>query len=83
MNKGLSDKLYETIFDGEPLFKESCNRIDDTVRDIVDGYSGTLQKEDAELLSDAFMDVISDAHHDGFEIGMKFAFRLITEMIMN
>ena len=83
MNKELLNKFYETIFDNEPAFKESCRKIDNAVREIEGSYSMTLQKEAVEQLSNDFVNIISDAHHDGFEIGMKFAFQLIAEMILD
>ncbi len=83
MNKELMNEIYHTIFDNEPGFRKSCSRVDDAVQKIVDSYAGTLGKEEAERFSDDFIDVISDAHHDGFEIGVRFAFRLIMDMILN
>ncbi len=83
MNKRLMNEIYHTIFDNEPGFKESCSRVDEAVREIVDSYARTLGKEEAERFSDDFMAVISDAHHDGFEIGVKFAFRILMEMLLD
>lgn len=54
MNKELLNKLYETIFDNEPAFKESCRKIDNAVREIEGNYSMMLQKEAVEQLSNDF-----------------------------
>ncbi len=83
MNKELMNKIYQTIFDNEPGFKESCRRVDSAVREIVDSHAGTLGKEEAERFSDDFMAVISDARHDGFEIGTRLAFKLLMEMMLD
>lgn len=82
MDKQLLNKIYETIFDNEPSFLDSCRNIDAEIRKITEEYNGTLDKQELERLSDAFMPVISTARHDGFESGVKFAFRLIAEMLM-
>lgn len=81
MNKQLLNKIYETIFDNEPSFLDSCRNVDSEIRKIVDEYAGTLDKQEVERLSDDFVPVISKVRHDGFETGVKFAFRLMAEML--
>lgn len=83
MNKQLLNKIYETIFDNEPSFLDSCRNVDSEIRKIVDEYAGTLEKQKAERLSDDFIPIISAARRDGFESGVKLAFRLMAEMLMD
>ena len=63
MNKELLNKLYETIFDNEPAFKESCRKIDDAVREVEGNYSMTLQKEAVEQLSNDFVNNLIKEWH--------------------
>lgn len=83
MNKQLLSKIYETIFDNEPSFLDSCRNVDSEIRKIVDEYAGTLEKQEVERLSDDFIPVISAARHDGFETGVRFAFRLMAEILLD
>lgn len=83
MNKVLRNKIYETIFDNEPHFLDSCRNIDAEIRKIVDEHAGTLDKQEVERLSDDFIPVISAARRDGFETGVRFAFRLMAEILMD
>lgn len=83
MNKQLQNKIYETIFNNEPSFLDSCRNVDSEIRKIVDEHAGALDKQEVERLSDDFIPVISAARRDGFETGVRFAFRLMAEMLMD
>ncbi len=50
MNKQLLNKIYETIFNNEPSFLDSCRNVDSEIRKIVDEHAGTLDKQEVGLL---------------------------------
>lgn len=81
MNKETIDKIYSLILETSPDCIEMNRLIDAEIAKVIETYSGTLEEDELEGLSDQFVDVIGIATNEAYRTGAKHCLKLIIETI--
>lgn len=81
MNKETIDKIYSLILETDPDCIKMNHLIDAEITRVLETYSGTLEENELEELSDQFVDVVSDAVNEAYRTGAKHCLKLIFETL--
>lgn len=81
MNKELCNKIQDLIMETSPDCIEMNHLIDAEIAKVIETYSGTLEEDELEGLSDQFVDVVSAAMNEAYRTGAKHCLKLIIETI--
>ena len=74
-------KVFDALSEHGPEFAELSRKTDAMIAEIIEGSFYESAKEDIEVISDAFMDVISDVRHDSFALGVRTAVKTIFALL--
>lgn len=81
MNKETINRIYDLILEKDPDCIDMNHLIDAEIAKVIESYSGTLEEDELEGLSDQFVDVVSAAMNEAYRTGAKHCLKLIIETI--
>lgn len=81
MNKETIDKIYSLILETSPDCIEMNRLIDAEIAKVLETYSGTLEEDELEGLSDQLVDVVSAAMNEAYRTGAKHCLKLIIDTL--
>ena len=78
--KNLLNKIYEDVVSNEPgIIKMNC-RMDDEIKNIIKSHIKDAD-ELPEDIRDTYFDVVFLAQRQGFILGVKYAVKLLSELL--
>lgn len=78
--KNLLNKIYEDVISNEPdVIKKNC-RMDDEIKNIIKSHMKDAD-ELPEDIRDTYFDVAFLAQRQGFILGMRYAVKLLMELL--
>lgn len=78
--KNLLNKIYEDVISNEPdVIKMNC-RMDDEIKNIIKSHIKDAD-ELPEDIRDTYFDVVFLAQRQGFILGVKYAVKLLSELL--
>lgn len=81
MNKELCNKIQDLIMETSPDCVQIHRHTDAEIARMLETYSGTLEENELEELSDQFVDVLSDAVNEAYRTGAKHCLKLIIDTL--
>lgn len=81
MKRETIDKIYSLILETDPDCIKMNHLIDAEIAKVIETYSGTLEEDELEGLSNQFVDVVSAAMNEAYRTGAKHCLKLIIETI--
>ncbi len=76
MNERLK-KVYEEVASKEEDAIKVLMEVDNTIKEIAEPYGGKLSTEESEKLQDLLFSAALSGERAGFEIGVKFALKML------
>lgn len=81
MNRELCNQIQDLIMELSPDCVQIHRHTDAEITRMLETYSGTLEEDELEELSDQFVDVVSDAVNEAYRTGAKHCLKLIIETL--
>ena len=81
MNKELCNKIQDLIMETSPDCIQIHRLVDAEIKRVLESYSGTLEEDELEGLSDQFVDVVSAAMNEAYRTGAKHCLKLIIDTL--
>lgn len=77
MNRELCNQIQDLIMELSPDCVQIHRHTDAEITRMLETYSGTLEEDELEELSDRFVDVLSDAVNEAYSTGARHCLKLI------
>lgn len=81
MNKEIFDQIQDLIMELSPDCIQIHRDIDAEISKVLESYSGTLEENELEELSDRFVDVLSIGVNEAYRTGAKHCLQLIFDTL--
>ena len=81
MNKEICNKIQELIMETSPDCIQINRIVDAEIAKVLETYSGTLEENEFEELSDQLIDVLSAGLNEAYRTGAKHCLQLIIETL--
>lgn len=81
MNKELCNKIQDLIMETSPDCIQIHRLADVEIARVLESYSGTLEEDELEELTDQFVDVLSASLNEAYKTGARHFLKLIIETL--